>query len=106
MTGTSPRPPVTLSPRPTTIKLPRPIMNWTAHATGHWLGFCAVQAGLAVQAIIGAVRNLGRYPDRDLLPWIWFNNIDRQIGVRALQQLEEGPSAKKNEKVCLTQELC
>jgi len=64
------------------------------------------QPALAVQAIIGAVRNLRAIPDREPTPWIWFYNIDRQIGVRALQQLEEGPPAKKIEKVCVTQKLC
>ena len=85
----------------------RPVMNWTAHATGHWLGFRGVPSR-ARRSSDNRARYVtsGRYPDRDLLPWIWFYNIDRQIGVRALQQLEEGPPAKKIEKVCVTQKLC
>ena len=70
----------------------RPVMNWTAHATGHWLGFC----GVPTRARRSSDNRRGTQPPGDtltanLLPWIWFYSIDRQIGVRALQQLEEGP---------------
>jgi hypothetical protein len=61
----------------TTIKLPppwgmlgsRPVMNWTAHATGHWLGFCGVPSR-ARRSSDNRARYVtsGRYPDREPTP--------------------------------------